>query len=222
MKLNKLLIEKEYINNNKSTREVAKIFDCPKSTLLLFMKKNNIPLRQKRNRKYILEGQRYGKLKIISYDSTKSVYKCKCDCGKETICKGHHLRQLKMLSCGCSKYKHMSNNPRWKGFGKISSSLFSSYKSDAKRRGIEFNITIEYIWNVYLLQKGKCAISGLDINFPETNKDVCTASLDRIDSNKGYTIDNVQWLHKVVNEMKWDYQQEDFIKWCHIISKHNS
>lgn len=36
------------------------------------------------------------------------------------------------------------------------------------------------------------------------NSSLQTASLDRIDSSKGYTIDNVWWIHKQLNWMKWD------------------
>lgn len=37
-----------------------------------------------------------------------------------------------------------------------------------------------------------------------------TASLDRIDSLKGYTIDNVQWIHKHINYMKIDLTEQEF------------
>lgn len=48
-----------------------------------------------------------------------------------------------------------------------------------------------------------------------------TASLDRIDSSKPYVKDNVQWVHKVVNNMKWDFDQNEFIEWCKIIASNN-
>lgn len=38
-----------------------------------------------------------------------------------------------------------------------------------------------------------------------------------IDSTKVYTIDNVQWVHKNINIMKWDISQEEFINWCGLI-----
>ena len=44
-----------------------------------------------------------------------------------------------------------------------------------------------------------------------------TASLDRIDSNKGYTIDNVQWVHKDINKMKMDLEEDVFIDNCKLI-----
>ena len=48
-----------------------------------------------------------------------------------------------------------------------------------------------------------------------------TASLDRIDSNKGYTKDNVQFVHKDINWMKQDFEQNKFIEYCKkVANKH--
>jgi hypothetical protein len=41
-----------------------------------------------------------------------------------------------------------------------------------------------------------------------------TASLDRIDSSKGYIEGNLQWVHKDVNIMKMDLSQVEFIDYC--------
>jgi hypothetical protein len=40
------------------------------------------------------------------------------------------------------------------------------------------------------------------------------ASLDRIDSEKGYIPGNVQWVHPAVNFMKHAMAQDVFIDWC--------
>jgi len=45
-----------------------------------------------------------------------------------------------------------------------------------------------------------------------------TASLDRIDSSKGYTPDNTQWLHKRVNKSKMEFDQKDFITMCRAVA----
>ena len=45
-----------------------------------------------------------------------------------------------------------------------------------------------------------------------------TASLDRIDSSKGYIEGNVQWVHKSVNIMKCDFSSDIFIGICNQIS----
>lgn len=48
-----------------------------------------------------------------------------------------------------------------------------------------------------------------------------TASLDRIDSNEGYIVGNVQWVHLVLNRMKSNLKETQFIEWCNLVVKHN-
>lgn len=67
------------------------------------------------------------------------------------------------------------------------------------------------MWNLFLKQDRKCALSGEPIQFSsKVHKFDRTDSMDRIDSSKGYTRENVQWLHKHVNLMKWDFTVERF------------
>lgn len=40
-----------------------------------------------------------------------------------------------------------------------------------------------------------------------------TASLDRIDSTKGYIHGNLQWIHKDLNQMKSNRTQDEFLEW---------
>ena len=48
-----------------------------------------------------------------------------------------------------------------------------------------------------------------------------TASLDRIDSTRGYTVDNIQWIHKDLNRMKWNLPNDYFINICTLVANHN-
>jgi hypothetical protein len=45
------------------------------------------------------------------------------------------------------------------------------------------------------------------------------ASLDRIDSSRGYTEDNVQWVCWSVNQMKSDKTKEEFEFWIKTLYK---
>jgi hypothetical protein len=112
-----------------------------------------------------------------------------------------------------------------KKFGEIHKSYLYILKSRAERLGYDFDIDGDYIWKLYLKQKRKCALSGLGIVFPiawgTKSKSDITASLDRIDSSKGYTKDNVQWLHKIVNTMKMHMTDKEFITICTNVAKHN-
>ena len=110
-----------------------------------------------------------------------------------------------------------NGNPAFKGFGDIRKVHFNKIKRCAKRRNIFFNneVSIELLWNLFLKQNKLCALSGVELFFgrvhftSETN-----ASLDRIDSNKGYEIDNIQWVHKDINKLKDSFEQEYLFYLC--------
>ena len=67
-----------------------------------------------------------------------------------------------------------------------------------------------------------CAISGIKLIFARSWTRDQTASLDRIDSKKGYVEGNVQWVHKRINEMKMDHSNKELISWARKIVKYNS
>ena len=84
------------------------------------------------------------------------------------------------------------------------------------------------MWDLYLKQNKKCALTGLDICFGIYGNDKLggtrpqTASLDRIDSTKGYLVGNVQWVHKDINNIKQDYSVDELIEYCDLIIKHKN
>ena len=100
---------------------------------------------------------------------------------------------------------------------------FFGVEYGAKKRGYIFDITIEQLWQLFLKQEGKCALSGLPIRFhkPGEKYTAQTASVDRIDSDLGYTIDNVKWVHKQINRMKMDLSDQDFIYFCKKVAKNS-
>lgn len=134
--------------------------------------------------------------------------------------KGVTLRENSFVNDG-SRYRE--ENPRWSGYKGISGSQFGSIKRAAKLRDITFEITIEQLWDLFVKQDGKCALSGLELILSKTDEERInggtTASLDRIDSNKAYTINNVQWVHKMVNRMKSNFSENDFLYLCSLICK---
>ena len=144
---------------------------------------------------------------------------CKCDCGKEKRVQAVHLKSGHTQSCGCAWYEFGKTRISWKGCGDMPSAHFKRILNGAKKRKIPFNINIKYVWDLYLKQNKKCALSGLPLDFSYGRN--ChhkgTASLDRIDSTKGYVKNNVQWVHKDINWMKQDYSNDYFIQMCKLI-----
>lgn len=119
------------------------------------------------------------------------------------------------------------NNDIFK-YNKIPLSQWSSIKRGATSRNLEFTITMEYAANLLISQNMKCILSGVDISFgtlgsknKTRNYIETTASLDRIDSSKGYVEGNVQWVHKMINTMKWTNSNFEFIKWCQLVTEMN-
>lgn len=150
---------------------------------------------------------------------------CRCECGKEKLVIAHHLLDGTTKSCGCLISNTGNNSNLWKGFGEISGQIWKTYQNGAKRRNLEFSISIEDAWNLFLKQNRKCALTGQDICFSpkESLKSIIkTASLDRIDPNKGYCLTNVQWIHKDINWMKQDFDEHYFLKMCKMVVDHLS
>ncbi len=84
----------------------------------------------------------------------------------------------------------------------------------AKRRiKWEFSIDEEHIKELCNKQNNKCALSGIEFNND--------SSIDRIDSSKGYTKDNVQLLLTDINRMKRNFSDEKFITLCKLVAENN-
>lgn len=94
-------------------------------------------------------------------------------------------------------------------------------KSSCKRKGMQFEIDIEFLLSLYKKQDGRCIISG-NILEASTYYNHSAVSVDRIDSTKGYTKDNVQLVCWVVNQMKNNLSKEDLLYWCSRITKNNN
>jgi hypothetical protein len=146
-----------------------------------------------------------------------------CVCGRTKDARVSNLVRQETTKCISCAAKQRSKN-YFKGVGEMSQSFFYHLQKGAESRQLEFSITKEYLWDLFLKQKRKCSLSGLDLVFYThyKNKTEQTASVDRIDSSKGYTEDNVQWVHKHVNLMKLNFSQNAFVDLCELISKHKS
>lgn len=91
-------------------------------------------------------------------------------------------------------------------------------KAQATYRKIKFNLTVEYVYELYVSQGKKCSLSGVDLFFHKNLKE-CNVSVDRIDSNKGYIKGNIQLVHKEINFSKWQLSQKRYIQLCKLVAE---
>jgi hypothetical protein len=90
----------------------------------------------------------------------------------------------------------------------------------------EFNLTHEYLIELWNKQDGKCAYSGRNMIYNYSKKDYNylnynpeKVSVDRIDSSKGYIQGNIVLCCAMPNIMKMDLPYEEFKKWINDIDK---
>lgn len=100
-------------------------------------------------------------------------------------------------------------------------------RGGASSRSIYFGIEDEDLLKKYLEQDGRCALTGIAMEPFKTSgrtrngKYLASPSVDRIDSEKHYTPDNIQIVMWAANLMKGDLPQNVFIELCHQISVKN-
>lgn len=169
----------------------------------------------------VYKGQTFGKLKVEKLYTTDpkrgKIWLCKCECGNYMKAETNTLLSEHSSSCGCGRIDAIS-----KKVGEINGQWFCRIKKAATKKNLEFDLTKDYLNELYEKQNGRCALTKIPIKINFGNQATgSTASLDRINPQKGYTKDNVQFLHVDVNYMKNVFSQEYFIYICNLITDNN-
>lgn len=95
------------------------------------------------------------------------------------------------------------------GYDKSIKSLYNSLKSSAKKRGIPFSLTIPELNNLTFYIT--CPVLGIPIKFNRKQQDD-SISIDRIDSERGYEIDNIIVVSWRANRAKSNLTKEELEK----------
>jgi hypothetical protein len=153
----------------------------------------------------------------------KQEVRCKCGCTKFL-----ELHQLKVSKTKqCLECASKSRIEVYKDL--IPLTYVKRIQYEASQRSLEYSITLEDLYIKYVEQQGRCAISGIKLQIPIVNlyryekgkkflnSKNLTASLDRIDSSKGYVVGNIQWVHKRINIMKMNLSEDKFFELIKVI-----
>ena len=116
----------------------------------------------------------------------------------------HLRRSTRCLTCAFRR----ENNPRWKGYKELRGAWLTGVQNDAVKRGLVWDVTPEYLWEIWEDQRGCCIYTGRQL---EHGVD---ASLDRRDNTAGYERGNLQWVHRDINRMKSDFVEDYFVALC--------
>jgi hypothetical protein len=90
---------------------------------------------------------------------------------------------------------------------------FRAFLRAALKRHACVDIDLLYLKELWEVQKGICALTGLEMTLERGITPTRQASLDRIDSNKGYTKGNVQYVVMPINLAKNQMTDDAIKKW---------
>lgn len=99
------------------------------------------------------------------------------------------------------------------GNAKDEFTIFRYMLNSAKRRYKNFELTLEDLKDIWETQKEMCPYTGFSLEFRtyanKASNKLKQASLDRIDSSKGYTKDNVEIIALPINYLKSNFTKEE-------------
>jgi len=101
--------------------------------------------------------------------------------------------------------------------------FLSHAKGRSLCRGMPFDIDINFIRELWDEQDGKCFYSGVPMLLSEhgNGRNLLNISIDRMDSKRGYTKDNVVLTTVFCNVAKTDSSIKEFIDMCETVARHN-
>mgnify|MGYP000005459383 FL=1 len=161
--------------------------------------------------------------KFIQYDDVGNLlcYKCNKYKPEEDFdnSPSNWFRNGKDRRCkDCKKQQYLKRKAANRGKKDLNRILLERYHGVLERsnkKGQECTITLDYLRELWCKQNGLCAISNLPMTYIFNNGRIPTnVSVDRIDSKKGYTRDNVQLVCMAINQMKSDLDNNTFYNLC--------
>ena len=194
--------------------------NCGKATLCInCRKKQKEEINKTLMKKYI--GAKYGDFTVKKYLGLNKhgsrQWLCCCKCGFERIFLTSNLYGNGFKKATLCRKCYKQSIELHNRIEYVPNRFWYKLLNVANRRKIEVSITKKYIFNIYKKQNKKCSLTGEKLYFTKLKSNYhryTTASLDRIDSSKGYIKGNVQWVCKKINMMKQQYSQKEFIEMC--------
>ena len=167
-----------------------------------------------------LTNKKFGKLLVLKKskergNSGQIKWECLCDCGNKHITSGESIRSGKSKSCGCNRL-----TPPNKNKDRVEALMTHLFNCTVIKRNKKFGIKNDISYELFKkLSLSNCFYCGSE---PKNKyKDIRQGrkisdtelfynGLDRIDSSKGYTKENVVSSCFLCNRAKMDMNQKDF------------
>lgn len=155
----------------------------------------------------ITVGKMFGELTVINYVKKipgQHIWRCKCSCGKELNVRSGNLVTGNSKSCGHTRRTLLHGEAAF-------NQVYLRYKAAAKKKHRTFALTKEDFSFITQMNCHYCgAIPVQVIHYGHSNGEFIYNGIDRIDSDKGYTLDNVVPCCGICNTMKNSLSVSEF------------
>lgn len=119
-------------------------------------------------------------------------------------------------SC-CKEGNKKSREKKYSSFEGRVTTFLRTCKHSALKRNNEFSLTRKMLLDMWEKQDGICVYTGIEMttqpNFPYS------VSVERINSNVGYTKENTVLVCNAINKMKTDLDPVLFFEMCSVVTK---
>lgn len=164
-----------------------------------------------------LTGQIFGKLFVDGFShakkypsgQTQAIWHVTCSCGTKKTVFGNNLTNGSVKACGCLRKEGLNK----KSFGEASfNSKYGQYKYSAAARKFEFKLSKDEFKSIVLKPCHYCGEEFSTTHHASScHGSFSSNGIDRIDSSKGYVLDNCVPCCSTCNTMKMDMRYDEFI-----------
>jgi len=146
---------------------------------------------------------------------------CKCDCGTETISSGVEIRNGHTKSCGCLRNEKVGALNRLNSLDIATKrQVINGYKNHARDKRVKYELTEKQFTEITQKDCFYCGAKPDNRIKPRyNNNEYIYNGIDRVDNNKGYTIDNVVTCCKRCNYAKKNLTLPEFKAWIEKVYK---
>lgn len=177
-----------------------------------------------------LSGAKFNNLLAIQYEYSKnkhSFWSFLCDCGNTVTKEARYVKNGRIKSCGCLRYK--TSSIIGKKYGKLTKEegystkryLYNLYRKGARRRNYTYELSFQETIDLTSQNCYYCGIAPYKIIDRDDYFGSYTYNgIDRIDNSKGYSVENCVPCCFVCNRAKGIMTQEQFKEWVDSLYNH--